>query len=300
MEGHLLQLPSRELSRSLLECTAARFGRERVNLPGIEDMSFADQVVWITGASSGIGEALAREFSRYGARLVLSARREDELERVRQSLVRPDIHLVLPLDVSEPAQFAAAVARVREHFGRLDILVNNSGISQRSAVAETDMAVDRRVFEVNYFGAIGLTKAVLPWFREQGGGLFVVISSLVGELSTPMRSAYAASKHALHGWYEALRAEEHANNIRVLMVMPGFVRTNVSINAVTADGSRHGKMDATQERGLAPEVCAAAVVEAVQRRREQVIIAGREKVGIYLKRLFPSLYRKIIRRIRVT
>lgn len=257
-------------------------------------------VVWITGASSGIGEALARAFAAAGAHVVLSARRQAELERVRATLPRADAHMVLPLDVTRPEEFPAAVRAVRERFGRLDILVNNSGISQRSAVFDTDIAVDRRVFEVNYFGAIGLTKQVLPWFREQGGGLFVVVSSLVGELSTPMRSAYAASKHALHGWFEALRAEEHEHGIRVLMVMPGFVHTQVSVNAVTADGTPHGRMDDHQVAGLSAEACAQAVLRAVRREREQVIIAGREKAGILLKRLAPSLYRKIIRRIKVT
>lgn len=262
-------------------------------------MSFADKVVWITGASSGIGEALAVEFSRFGARVVLSARREDELERVRQKLVWPENHLTLPLDVTNTDSFAAAADQVKARFGRLDVLVNNAGISQRSRISETDLSVDRRVFDVNYFSAIGLTKAVLPWMQEQGGGQFVVISSLVGELPTPMRSAYCASKHALHGWFEALRAEEYDNNIRVTMVMPGFVLTNVSINAITADGGQHGKMDDYQKKGLAAGKCATVIVEAVQVRREQVIIAGPERVGIYLKRWFPSLYRKVIRRIKV-
>ena len=263
-------------------------------------MSFADQVVWITGASSGIGEALAVEFSRYGAQVVLSARREDELERVRQTLVWPDNHLVLPLDVTDTDSFAAAVEQVRARYGRLDILVTNAGITQRARVVDTDFSVDRRVFEVNYFSAVGLTKACLPWMLEQGGGQLVVVSSVVGELPTPQRSAYCASKHALHGWFEALRAEEHERNIRITMVMPGFVRTNVSVNAVTGDGSAHGKMDDYQQQGLDPAECAARIVQAVQDGREQVIIAGREKVGIYLKRWFPSLYRKIIRRIKVT
>ena len=263
-------------------------------------MSFADKVVWITGASSGIGEALAVEFSRYGARVVLSARREEELERVRQQLVWPENHLVLPLDVTDTDAFPAAVDKVREHFGRLDILVNNAGITQRSRVADTDLSVDRRVFEVNYFSAIGLTKACLPWLKEQGGGQIVVVTSVVGELPTPQRSAYCASKHALHGWFEALRAEEYDNNIRITLVMPGFIRTNISINAITADGGQHGRMDDHQAQGLDPADCAAAVVQAVQAQREQVIIAGREKVGIYLKRWFPALYRKIIRRIKVT
>lgn len=263
-------------------------------------MSFADQVVWITGASSGIGEALALEFSRYGARVVLSARREDELERVRQKLVWPENHLVLPLDVSDESAFAPALEAVMTRYGRLDALVCNSGISQRSLVRETDMAVDHRVMAVNYFGAIAHAKTVLPGFRDAGGGRIVVISSLVGELPTPLRSAYCASKHALHGWFEALRAEEYDSGLRITMVMPGFIHTNVSVNAVTADGSQHGKMDEYQARGMAADECAARIIEAVQADKEQVIIAGREGLGIYLKRLAPSLYRKIIRRIKVT
>ena len=263
-------------------------------------MAFADQVVWITGASSGIGEALAVEFSRYGAHVVLSARREDELERVRQKLVWPDNHLVLPMDVADTDGFAGAVEKVKAKYGRIDVLVNNAGISQRSRVEDTSLDVDRRVFDVNYFSAIGLSKAVLPVMKQQGGGRYVVVSSLVGELPTPMRSAYCASKHALHGWFEALRAEEYDNNIRVTMVMPGFVLTNVSVNAITGDGGQHGKMDDHQIKGLDAGKCAAEILQAVQAGREQVIIAGREKVGIYLKRWFPALYRKVIRRINVT
>ncbi|WP_111656674.1 SDR family oxidoreductase [Isoalcanivorax indicus] len=263
-------------------------------------MALHNKVIWITGASSGIGEALARAFSHQGARLVLSARRRDELERVRASLRDPDRHTVLPLDLTDSDSFAAATQSVLEQCQRIDILVNNGGISQRSRVIDTDLAVDRRVMEVNYFGAIGLTKAVLPAMREAGGGQVVVISSLVGELPTPMRSAYCASKHALHGWFEALRAEEHDRGIRVLMVMPGFIRTNVSINAITADGSAHGVMDDHQAAGLDVDVCAGRIVRAVQRGREQVIIGGREVAGIWLKRFFPSLYRKVIRRIKVT
>lgn len=263
-------------------------------------MALHNKVIWITGASSGIGEALARAFSQQGARLVLSARRSDELERVRAGLSDPERHLVLPLDLTDSDSFAAATQTVIDQCQRIDILVNNGGISQRSRIIDTDLAVDRRVMEVNYFGAIGLTKAVLPAMRQAGGGQVVVISSLVGELPTPMRSAYCASKHALHGWFEALRAEEHDKGIQVLMVMPGFIRTNVSINAITVDGSAHGVMDDHQAAGLDVDVCAGRIVRAVQRGREQVIIGGREVAGIWLKRFFPSLYRKVIRRIKVT
>lgn len=263
-------------------------------------MVLADRVVWITGASGGIGEALAVEMSRYGARMVLSARRREELERVRQRLVWPEKHLVLPLDLSRPDSFASALEQVRENLGPVDILVNNGGVSQRSLVRDTSLEVDRRIMEINYFGTVGLTKTVLPEMVRQGGGEIVVISSLVGELSTPLRSAYSASKHALHGWFEALRAEEYDNGIRVLMVMPGFIRTDVSINALTGDGSAQGTMDDSQAAGLAPTECAERIVDAVQRGREQVIIARREKAAVYLNRWAPWLYRKLIRRMKVT
>lgn len=262
--------------------------------------SLAGNVVWITGASSGIGEAVAKSFARRGALLVLSARREAELERVRDGLVNATEHLILPLDLADSEAMSAAVQAVREHFGRLDLMIHNGGISQRSLVADTALAVDRRIMEVNFFGTVALTKAVLPWMREQGGGRFVVITSLVGELPTPLRSVYSASKHALHGFFESLRAEEFDSGIRVTLVMPGFVRTQVSVNALTADGSAQGTMDDAQQSAMPAEECAERLLKAVQRGRDQVIIAGREKAGIYLKRWSPALYRRLIRNMKVT
>jgi short-subunit dehydrogenase len=262
--------------------------------------SLAGKIVWITGASSGIGEAVAKSFARRGARLVLSARREAELERVRETLVNAQQHLILPLDLADSGAMPAAVQAVRERFGGLDILVHNGGISQRSRVADTDLAVDRRIMEVNFFGTVALTKEVLPWFREQGEGRFVVITSLVGELPTPLRSAYSASKHALHGFFESLRAEEYDNGLRVTLVMPGFVRTLVSVNALTADGSAQGSMDDAQLSAMPAEECAERLLKAVQQGRDQVIIAGREKAGVYLKRWSPPLYRRLIRKMKVT
>lgn len=259
----------------------------------------SQQVVWITGASSGIGAALAQVWAAQGARLVLSARRVDELERVRKSLPRAEEHLVLPLDMAQPDGFAAAVERVTSECGRLDVLVNNAGITQRSRVMDTSMEVDRRILEVDFFGVVGLTRQVLPWMKAQGTGQLVIISSLVGELPTPKRAAYSAAKHALHGWFEALRAEEH-EWLKILMVMPGFVRTQVSINALEGDGRAHGQMDDYQAAGMAPEVCAARIVKAVHQGRASVIIAGRERLGVYLKRLCPPLYRFVIRRVKVT
>ena len=262
--------------------------------------SLADQVVWITGASSGIGEAVAAEYARYGARLVLSARREAELERVRAGLVNADEHLVVPLDLADETAMAPATEKVLAHFGRIDQVGHNGGISQRALARDTSLEVDRRLMEVNYFGTVALTKAVLPAFLRQGGGHFVVVTSLVGEIPTPKRSAYSASKHALHGFFEALRAEEYDNGVRVTLALPGFIRTRLSYNALVGDGREQGTLDDAQANGMDPALCARRLVEAVQRGRDQVIIAGREGAGVYLKRWAPPLYRRVIRKIKVT
>lgn len=263
-------------------------------------MELRDKTVWVTGASSGIGKAVVEALDRAGAKVVLSARREEELERVRAGLDQPERHQVVPLDLARPETFPGLVEEVTAATGGVDILINNGGVSQRSLVRDTDLSVDRRLMEINFFGTVALTKAVLPGMVQRGGGMIVVVSSLVGELSTPLRSAYAASKHALHGWFDALRAEEHDRGIRVLLAMPGFIRTELPMHALTGDGASQGRMDAAQEAGMAPGLCARRLVRAVQREREQVIIAGRERAGLYLHRWCPALFRKLIRRVQVT
>lgn len=261
--------------------------------------SFRERVVWITGASSGIGEALARAFAHSGARVVISARRRAELERVHASLVRaaePGRHLVLPLDLTAPDTFASAVETVRAHFGCIDFLVNNAGVGQRGFVAETPLAIDRAIMEVNFFGQVGLTKAVLPVLRAQRSGRIVVISSVVGYVATPRRSAYAASKHALQGFFNALRAEVWADGVRVTLVCPGYVRTQISVNALTSSGSRHEKMDSAQRRAISPEAFAGQLLRALAAGRDEVYIGGREVWAIYLQRLFPRWVAHVLRR----
>jgi len=260
---------------------------------------FRDKVVWITGASSGIGEALAYAFSREGAHLVLSARRQDRLEQVRAQCTGPGKVLVLPFDITQLDCHPTMVGAVIEHFGQVDILVNNAGISQRSLAAETRLEVDRRIMEVNYFGVISLTKAVLPFMLQRGRGHLVVISSLLGKFGIPLRSAYCASKHALHGFFDSLRAEVHDQGIAVTLICPGWVRTEVSIHALRADGSEHGQMDTTIEKGMDPHVCARHILNAVHKRKAEVYIAGAEKLGVYLKRFTPGLFNWLIRRMRV-
>lgn len=259
-------------------------------------------VVWITGASSGIGEALVYELAKKGANIVLSARRADELKRVQKAAGLTDQNsLILPLDLAMQEGYDVLVRQVVDRFGRIDLLVNNGGISQRSYFKDTDLAVFRRIMEVNFFGNVALTKAVLPYFIGQKHGHIAVVSSVVGRFGTPLRTAYSASKHALHGFYDALRAEHHADGLKVLLVCPGYIRTNVSINALTADGSPQGTMDKGQATGLSAEECARQILKGVQQNRLEIYPGGlKEVAGVYVKRFFPRLLARMVRKVNVT
>jgi short-subunit dehydrogenase len=262
-------------------------------------MKVNEKTIWITGASSGIGRALALNLSRRGARLILSARFLERLEDCRQACTNPDRHMVLPLDLADPASLQEASRIALEKFGAIDILVNNGGVGQRSLVVDTRLEVDRRIMEINFFGAVALTKLVVPSMLSRKSGHVVVTSSVMGKLGTPYRTAYAASKHALHGFFDSLRAELWDQGIRVTMVCPGFVRTNISINALKGDGSTFGGMDAAQDAGMDPEDCAKKIVRAIEAERNEVYMGGKEILGVYLQRFVPDLFAKIIRKVKV-
>lgn len=253
------------------------------------------KTVWITGASSGIGEALAIEWSRRGARVILSARNVAELERVRSLCANPSAHFVKPLDVTDGAAVSEVAADVLREVGAVDVLVHSAGVSQRSLAAETPLAVDRAIMELNYFGTIALTKAVLPSMLARQSGTIVPISSVIGYVGIPTRSAYSASKHALHGFFEALRAETAKDGIRVTMVVPGYVRTWVSNNALKADGTPHGVMDDTHLKAMLPEVAAKKIINAVESGKAEVRLGGKEIHAVLLRRFVPGLLRRIVR-----
>lgn len=255
------------------------------------------RVVWITGASSGIGRALAMSCRREGAHLVLSSRRPEELARVEASLPpceTADV-LVLPLDVSDTSSSPGAVETVLSRFGRVDVLVNNAGVSQRSLASETPLDVDRRIMEVNYFGPVALTKALLPHMLAAGGGRIVAVSSISGKFGYHLRSAYAASKHALHGFFESLRMELHHCGIRVTMVCPGRIRTDISLHALRADGSEYRQMDEGQLKGRSAEDCADRIVKGILADEEEVYFGGREMAALWIKRFLPSLFSRMMR-----
>jgi dehydrogenase/reductase SDR family member 7B len=261
-------------------------------------MRFFGKVVWITGASSGIGEALAHAFAHEGARLVLSSRRTDELERVRRSCEGSDQHVVQPLDLSRTETFHDAMGTVIERCGGVDILINNAGIGQRALAGDCTLEVERAIMEVNYFGPVALTKVVLPSMRARRSGHVVVVSSVMGYLGLPGRSTYAAAKHALHGYFDSLRAEVWRERIQVTLVCPGFVKTALSQNALGARGEKYGRMDRGQKRGITPRQCAVATVKAVARGRSEIYVGGSEVAGVYLMRFMPWLYRLIAKRVR--
>jgi short-subunit dehydrogenase len=258
---------------------------------------FSNSVVWITGASSGIGEAVALALAKQGAKLILSARREAELKRVATQTGLPlsDV-LVLPMDMTDTASLPAHVQTVQQRFGQIDYVFQNAGISQRGTVADTDLSVYKQLMEVNFFGVVALTKAVLPLMLEQGHGHYVVTSSVAGKLGTKQRSGYCASKHALHGFFDALRAETYDAGLCITLVCPGYIQTAISLNALGPNGQVHGKMDQNQEKGMRPDEFARQLLQAVSRQEEEVYIGGAETYGIYLKRFLPSLLSRILRK----
>jgi dehydrogenase/reductase SDR family member 7B len=262
---------------------------------------FDGKVVWITGASSGIGEALAEAFAKEGAELILSARRESELTRVAENARQfgaKKAHVV-PLDLTDPASLESAVEKTKQLVDHLDVMIHNGGISQRAKAIETPLDADRRIMETNFFGTVALTKALLPWMVTKRTGRFVVITSLVGHFGTPLRSTYSASKHALHGFFESLRAEHHDDGLRVTLVAPGFVRTEVSRNAVGKGGVAQGTMDQATDAGMDAAECAARIVDGVAKGRDNFLVGGREVAGVYVKRLSPRLFDRLIRRAKV-
>jgi short-subunit dehydrogenase len=258
--------------------------------------AFADQVVWITGATSGIGEALARRFAAFGSRLVLSARREQELSRVAGLCTGAASVSVLPLDLSQPASLADRVHSVISREGAVDVMVHNAAVSQRAFAADAGYEVDDLIMRTNYLGPVAMTKALLPSMRARRRGHFIVISSVLGKFGLPGRSGYCASKHALHGFFDTLRAEVASDNIQVTLILPGWVRTNISINALAAGGIPQRKMDSGTAAGFSPEFCAQRIVAAAEAGKAEVsVVRLKENAVLYLSRYAPAVFRRLIR-----
>ena len=244
-------------------------------------MKLADKVVWITGASSGIGEALAQRIASEGARLALSARRRTELERVGAALPPGTRATIVPGDVTDLASIPAWIAQIEAELGPIDVLVNNAGVSQRSLARDTTLETYRYLMEVDFFAPVALTQAVVPGMVERGSGQIVVTSSVAGKYGTPLRTGYAAAKHALHGYFDSLRGEVTKDGVIVTTLVVGAVHTDVSINALTGDGSTYGVMDDLQATGIEPKRAADALVAGIIADEPEVLVAEGMSLDAY-------------------
>jgi short-subunit dehydrogenase len=262
--------------------------------------TLSNKVVWVTGASSGIGEALIKILAKKNNKLILSSRKTEALEKVKASLSSSasENTRILPLDLSLPDTLNDKANQAMSLFGKIDIIIHSGGISQRAMALDTQIEVDRRLMEVNYFAAVILTKAVLPSMISNGYGHIISITSLVGKIGSPLRSGYAASKHALHGFFDSLRAETYNKNIFTTLVVPGFVKTNVSLNALTEDGKALDKMDVELEKGMTAEQCARKIIKGAEKEKNELLIGGKETIAVYIKRFFPGMLAKIVRKVK--
>ncbi|MGE0088114.1 MAG: SDR family oxidoreductase [Bacteroidales bacterium] len=264
-------------------------------------MFYQNKVVWITGASSGIGEALVYELAKQKAIIVISSNQQNELERVKQNCVKLQAECYVQfLDVTNSEKINLATTEIISKYGKIDVLINNAGISQRALVVETPIEIDRKIMEINYFGSVMITKAVLPYMIKQRSGNIAVTSSISGKFGFPLRSAYSAAKHALHGFFETLRSEVYEHNIKVLIAFPGRVQTNISLHALTKDGTPHGKMDEGQSTGISAENCAKQYLKAIEKDKKEVLIGSTELLMVYIHKFFPRLFYKLARKIKPT
>jgi short-subunit dehydrogenase len=264
-------------------------------------MNLENKVVWVTGASSGIGEALVYQLAKKKCKIILSARRVSELERVKnQAQLTDENGLILPLDMENPDTFQTAFEQVINRFNHLDVLILNAGVSQRSLAKDTLFEVDKKILNLNFLGTVALTKTVLPHFLKRKQGHYAVVTSVTGLYGTPWRTAYAASKHALHGFFDSLRAELHDDHIYVTLIAPGFVKTAISLNALTADGTPLNQMDEGQSKGISAEKCAKDIIYGIEKKKNLVLTGGfKEIFGVYLKRFFPGIFARMIRKLKV-
>ncbi|PLW98784.1 MAG: short chain dehydrogenase [Marinilabiliales bacterium] len=264
-------------------------------------MDFKGKKIWITGASSGIGEATSMKFAKLGAELIISSHEPEELERVCKACSDLGAKCtMIPFDLSKQDEVQSAANKVIEDFGAVDIFFSNGGVSQRAEVLDTPLHIDRFIMEVNYFSGITITKTLLPAMLKNGGGHIVATSSIAGDFGFRLRSAYSASKHAVYGFYETLRAEMKDKGIKATVVSPGRVKTNISVNAIDKQGKAHGKMDAGQDGGITAEKCADKIIKALKKNKPVAYIGGKELLMVYIKRFFPRIFFRIVSKIDPT
>jgi short-subunit dehydrogenase len=259
-------------------------------------MIFKDKIVWITGASSGIGEAMAKAFNKEGAKVILSARNTLELKRVQASFINQQIPSeILPLDIQKYLEMPKEVVKALSLFGKIDILINNAGISQRELAIDTPFEEDLKIIEIDLLGTIALSKAILPHFIKNGNSQIVVISSVMGKINTKYRTAYAAAKHGTVGYFESLRLEL-GHKVNICNIMPGFIATNIVKNAVSKSYNPNNQNAA----GMKTDDFAKIALGAIYAKKKNVYIGGiKEQFAMLLKRMSPALFDWFIKDIKV-
>ncbi len=261
-------------------------------------MNFKGKTFWITGAASGMGKSVSIALSYYQTTLILSDRDADGLQETARAVEQNgSTARIEPLDMSDTPAIFDTAQKVLGDGLKIDGLYQFAGISQRSLVTETPIDNDRKIMEINFFGVVALTKAILPHMIENGGGQLAAASSLVGKFGFPYRSAYSASKHALHGFFETILAENYKHNIRVSMLIGGRIQTNISKFAINKDGSEHGKMDAGQANGISPEKAAQQILKGLRKENREIPVGAGELIILKIKRFFPGWHAKIVRKL---
>lgn len=267
----------------------------------IREKTFSGKTAWVTGASSGIGEALVKELVRRGASVIASSNDHEGLEKMKKSCGElSGMVTCSPFDLSDTSEIEKIADENLKKFGPPDYLINIGGISQRATIEETPIWIDRKIFEINFFGTITLTKAVLPYLIKRKSGHILATSSISGRFGFPLRASYSASKQALHGFFETLYLENKKHNIRSSVIIPGRVRTNISLHALDSSGKEHGKLDEGQAGGISPEKAARIILRGIRRNKREIHVGGREMTLLYIRRLWPWLFFRIADRIKST
>lgn len=262
---------------------------------------FENKTVWITGASSGIGEACAYLFALEKADLILTASGIPALSKTQEKCIALGANCkILPFDLSDLDGIPTLVGNALNCFGNIDVLYNNAGISQRGLSGDTLFQVDRKIMDINFLAPVLITKLVLPEMLKKQDGTIAVTTSIAGKFGFPLRSAYSASKHALYGYFETLQAEYYNQNIRVVLICPGRVNTNISMNALENDGKRHGMLDNGQAGGISADKAAKQIVNAIYKQKSEILVGGKELIMVAIKRFFPGLSRRLVRKIKPT
>ncbi len=263
-------------------------------------LNLNNKIIWITGASSGIGEASAYEFANNKTKLILTARNKTKLNDIKQKCLKLGAIScdILEYDLADIENIDNLVQKAISFNGKIDFLFNNAGISQRALAGDSLFEVDKKIMDVNFFAPIKIAKLLIPHFIENNTGTFIVTTSITGRFGFPLRSAYSASKHALYGYFETIQAEYFQKNIKVLIVCPGRVNTNISYYALEKDGTQHSKLDAGQAGGISSQKAAKKIIKAVKKQKTEITVGGKELLMLYIKRFLPALSKKLIRKIK--